>query len=266
MTQIPGSVEPTPTSRSSVPSGVTIPAGRVTLPRTLHHLKQRWGLEAATPVWINELGGLTFRFEVNGTTNYLKWSPHHPELDLEREAQRLSWAARYIPVPQVIDFGSDSDGTWLRTEGLPGESAVSPRWLRDPRKAVRAIGIGLRTLHDHLPVADCPFSWSLETRFDWIKREENRSLVDEAPPIDQLVVCHGDACAPNTLLDDHGKFLAVVDLGRLGVADRWADLAVATYSLSWNFSGDWEDELLDAYRIDRDDGRIEYYRRLWDAT
>ena len=33
-----------------------------------------------------------------------------------------------------------------------------------------------------------------------------------------------------------------------------------------NFSGDWEDELLDAYGIDRDDERIDYYRRLWDAT
>jgi kanamycin kinase len=245
---------------------VTIPAGRVALPRVLHRLKLRWGVEAATPVWVNQLGGLTFRFELNGITQYVKWSPHHPELDLEREARRLSWAGHYVRVPQVIDLGSDSDGTWLRTMGLPGESAVSPRWLAKPRAAVRAIGTGLRTVHDHLPVADCPFSWSLETRFGWIKRKEDRRLVDQAPPIDHLVVCHGDACAPNTLLDDHGQFLAIVDLGRLGVADRWADLAVATYSLNWNFSGDWENELLDAYGIDRDDERIDYYRRLWDAT
>jgi kanamycin kinase len=57
-----------------------------------------------------------------------------------------------------------------------------------------------------------------------------------------------------------------VDLGRLGVADRWADLAVATYSLGWNYSGQWEHELLDAYGIEPDRERIEYYRRLWDAT
>ncbi len=27
-----------------------------------------------------------------------------------------------------------------------------------------------------------------------------------------------------------------------------------------------EDDMLDAYEIDRDDDRISYYRRLWDAT
>jgi kanamycin kinase len=94
----------------------------------------------------------------------------------------------------------------------------------------------------------------------------DRWLAGAAPADDLRVVCHGDACSPNTLLDDHGSYLAHVDLGQLGVADRWADLAVATYSLGWNYSGRWEHDLLDAYEIERDEDRIDYYRRLWDAT
>ena len=43
-------------------------------------------------------------------------------------------------------------------------------------------------------------------------------------------------------------------------------LAVATYSLGGNFGPGWEDELLDAYGIGRDEERIDYSRRLWDAT
>lgn len=84
-------------------------------------------------------------------------------------------------------------------------------------------------------------------------------------PIDRLVVCHGDACAPNTLIDDDGRPSAHVDLGDLGIADRWADLAVATLSLSWNYDGSFEGALLDAYGVERDATRIEFYRDLWNA-
>lgn len=86
----------------------------------------------------------------------------------------------------------------------------------------------------------------------------------EPPPIDRVVVCHGDTCAPNTLLDDAGRFAGHVDLGALGVADRWADLAIATWSTRWNYGPGWERALLDAYGIAPDDDRTRYYRLLWD--
>ncbi len=38
-----------------------------------------------------------------------------------------------------------------------------------------------------------------------------------------------------------------MDLGCLGVADRWADLAVATWSTTWNYGTGWERGLLYAY-------------------
>lgn len=55
-----------------------------------------------------------------------------------------------------------------------------------------------------------------------------------------------------------------MDLGSLGVADRWADLAVATWATQWNYGPGWERPLLDAYGIAPDPGRIRYYRLLWD--
>jgi kanamycin kinase len=84
------------------------------------------------------------------------------------------------------------------------------------------------------------------------------------PAVDQLVVCHGDACAPNTLIAADGTWSGHVDLGALGVADRWADLAVATASTMWNFGEGVEDAVLDAYGIERDDERIRFYRALWE--
>ncbi|WP_435886091.1 phosphotransferase [Streptomyces erythrochromogenes] len=59
-------------------------------------------------------------------------------------------------------------------------------------------------------------------------------MLADIPPIDQLVVCHGDPCSPNTLVGDDGTWTGRVDLGTLGVADRWADLAVVTWSTQRN--------------------------------
>jgi len=221
--------------------------------------------DTVTPVWRNELGGLTFRLSAgHGAERYVKWVPAGtPELDLDAEAERLAWAGRFTPVPRVLDRGTDDAGDWLLTEGIPGRSAVDPRRLARPETAVRAIGAGLRALHDALPVSDCPFSWGVADRVARLS-PDTAVRVGDVPDVDRLVVCHGDPCAPNTLLDDGGRWTAHVDLDALGVADRWADLAVASYSLGWNYGDGYEPAFFDAYGIAPDAGRIAFYRRLWD--
>lgn len=238
-------------------------------------------------VWINQLGGTTFRVGRAPDHDFIKWAPAGTALDLGAEAERLRWATAYAAVPEVIGRGSDEAGTWLATAGLTGESAVSERWRAEPDIAVRAIGAGLRALHDALPTTECPFDWSVEDRVlraheraaaghqrpsDW-HRSHGRLTVDEAlarldaaPPIDRLVVCHGDACAPNTLIGPDGSCAGHVDLGTMGVADRWADLAIATWSTQWNYGPGHEDSLLEAYDIRPDPERTAYYRLLWDLT
>lgn len=221
------------------------------------------GDDAITPVWRNELGGLTFRLEGPDGVRYAKWvATGTPELDLEAEADRLTWAARYAAVPRVLDHGSDADGAWLVTAALPGASAVDPRWRSRPEDAARAIGAGLRALHDALPVDECPFTWSAEDRIARLDGPA-RDQVGPVPALDRLVVCHGDACAPNTLVADDGTPAGHVDLGSLGVGDRWADLAVASMSLGWNYGDGHEETFFDAYGTAPDAERIACYRRLW---
>ncbi|MFI7686085.1 phosphotransferase [Streptomyces griseoaurantiacus] len=225
------------------------------------------------PVWRNELGGLTFRLDGDGRPGgedplFVKWAPSGSALPLAAEAERLRWAAPYTPVPEVREYGSDADGSWLATRALPAESAVAPCWKADPATAVRALGTGLRALHDRLPVAECPFTWSVAHRLEVARRAGIVVPADlpDPPPADLLVVCHGDPCAPNTLLHEDGSWAAHVDMGALGVADRWADLAVVTRNIDWNYGPGWERTLLDAYGIAPDPVRTDFYRRLWDAT
>jgi kanamycin kinase len=197
----------------------------------------------------------------------------------------LRWAAPFTVVPRVLGDGADETGSWLVTEGLPGDMAVTDRWKQDPDIAVRAVGTGLRAMHEELPTARCPFDWSAEKRVatvhtraaegrlepgEWPAEFQQLGSVERAlqvladiPSVDRLVVCHGDACAPNTLIGADGTCTGHVDLGALGVADRWADLAIATWSTQWNYGPGWEEPLLAAYGIEPDSVRTRYYRLLW---
>lgn len=255
------------------------PVGPVPVPRAVAALADA----PLVPVWRNQLGGLTWQLGAGSDRRFVKWAPAGSGLQLGREVERLRWAARFTPVPVVLGHDADADGEWLLTAGLPGRSAVAPRWLDHPLPAVRAVGAGLRALHDALPVAECPFDWSA-SRLSLVHARaavlrpsewspEHRRLttdavlarLDDVPETDRLVVCHGDACVPNTLLTDDGVWSGHVDLGSLGVADRWADLAIATWSATWNYGPGWERTLLDAYGVEPDEERTAYYRLLWDV-
>jgi kanamycin kinase len=244
------------------------------------------GGRPAVPVWVNEAGGLTFEVGDGAERCFVKWAPAgSDELDLAAEADRMEWACRFHPVPRPLARSQDTDGSWLVTAPVPGDSAVTARWKGEPALAVTAIGEGLRAMHDSLPTAGCPFSWSAEERLVAARRKAEAGGQDPAawhpshqgltvaaalesaaaiPPADQLVVCHGDACAPNTLIGVGGRWSGHVDLGRLGIADRWADLAIATWSTGWNYGPGWERLLLDAYGVEQDPERTRYYRLLWD--
>lgn len=225
------------------------------------------GARPAVPVWLNQLGGVTFAI---GDEVHCKWHPAdarwEPDVDFYVEAERMAWLAPYVSVPEVVEIGADESGRWLVTRSLPGRSAVDRRWKRDPTPSVVAIGQGLRMFHDAAPVESCPFDWSIETRIATTDQRSPARTLPDPPPHDLLVVCHGDACAPNTLVADDGAVVGHVDLASVGVADRWADLAVASWSLEWNFGPGWEPTFFDAYGIEPDPERIDWYRRLWDNT
>jgi kanamycin kinase len=145
----------------------------------------------------------------------------------------------------AVDFGPCTTGYQLR-----------------PARSLR--GVEQRVARVHATGRHKPAEWHPDHR--GLSPREALTRLADRPPVDQLVVCHGDACAPNTLLRDDGTCAGHVDLGALGVADRWADLAVATWSLDWNYGPGWQPVLLEAYGVEPDPPRIAYYRLLWDLS
>lgn len=219
------------------------------------------GGRPVTPVWRNEEGGITYR--IDDGREYLKVQTPTLDWEPEAEAERLSWVGRLVAAPRLLESGRRGELHWLRTAGLPGVSAVARPWRERPEQVVPELGRALRRFHDTVPVAGCPFSWSIEYRV--YRYRLDTAFLDEVPPID-AVVCHGDACNPNFLIGDDGRFTGYVDLGGLGVADRWADLAPALMSLTWNYGPGWEPCFLDAYGIEPDEPKRAFYAALWDGV
>lgn len=262
----------------------------VEVPPVVHDLAGRLRpVATVVPVWRNEYGGLTARLEdrrrapgrttgTAGRSAYLKWVPCASACpDPFAEADRLTWAGSFTAVPRVLAVGRDPHGSWLLTEtvevgGMLATSAIEPRWRALAKRSAVAVGLGLRRFHDALPTDTCPFVRTAELRVAALTsttgtaaRASITTTLGSPPPVDRLVVCHGDATVPNTLLDRSGRFAAHVDVGDLGVADRWSDIAVTTRSVTRRYGPGLEPLVLAAYGVAPDPERTTYYRALWDA-
>lgn len=224
-----------------------------------------------------------------------KWSAPAGESELEGERQRTSWLYQFDQKsPEVVDWLISPTGACLVTTAIAGVPASE---LKGSQliNAWPSMVTTLRWMHD-LPLQRCPFERRLNTMLakaeDVVRRAalnvdllepDDRTLSPEAllqrvrsgserrriQESNDLVVCHGDACLPNLMVDpDTLKCAGVIDLGRLGVADRYADLAllIANAQPRWSSDAAAEDALArfaDTYGRGRlDDDRLNYYLKL----
>ena len=218
---------------------------------------------------------------------FLKLARHGWTPSITDEAARMDWARNHLPVPTVVGQGQDDSVEWMVTTGLAGSDATSPALQSDPERLVRILARGLRRFHQ-APVAGCPFDFHLDAALRVARDRLGRGVIDPVegfhpehssltateavaalertrPANEDLVVCHGDYCPPNVLIAGD-RVAGYVDLGELGVADRWWDLAVGTWSVTWNLGPGYEDLFLSEYGAVPDRGRLAFYRLLYDVV
>jgi aminoglycoside phosphotransferase len=177
-------------------------------------------------------------------------SPHHDTgFDLSAEAERTRWlGGRGIPVPEVVGAGTTGAAHWLITTAVPGRPAAHAWPAEQVPAVVDALADLTRALHA-VPAGACPFDRGLAVTVAAARHAVDAGLVDlddlddervgrtadellaelEAtrPDTEDVVVCHGDLTFDNVLLDPGtARVTGLIDLGRLGRADRCADLAL----------------------------------------
>lgn len=262
-----------------------VQSDRFRVPEGIRRRYSRWSWSVA---YHHQPEAVTWRLEsAAGLVRYLKVVPASEHARLAGEVDRTRWAGRYLPVPKVIESGADETFAWLMTAELPGRDATDEDHRVNPARLVRLLAAGLRRFHS-TPADGCPFEFGAPTAIAQVRARVGASAVNPAvdfhpehrgldarsalvelerlrPDVEDIVVCHGDYCLPNVMVTD-GAVTGFLDLGRLGLADRWWDLAVGSWSISWNLGPGWEDLFFSAYGIPRDDRRLAFYRLLYDLA
>ena len=251
-------------------------------------LRPAYGNATWTRVWSNDVGVETFRVERESSfAVFVKLASAPVFPTFADEAARMRWAQAHLCVPEVLEVGEAGEQRWLVTRRLPGVDASRRVHTDRPAQTVRLLASGLRRFHE-APVATCPFSFRLDDALAHVRARVERGVVDPArdlhpvhadltvdqalaklerdrPEPEDLVVCHGDYCFPNVLIDDEAV-TGFVDLGELGVADRWWDLAIGSWSTVWNVGEGYERLFVEAYGEAWDQARVDYYRLLYDLA
>ena len=244
------------------------------------------GSDEVIPITVGMSSASTFRCIGPGGDRILKVQRVDPlETTLADEAERLGWLDGFVPVPRVVETGSDASTEWLMMTALPGSDGTDPEHRRDVDALGRVLGAGLRTFHDSVPVDGCPFDARTETDVQRARARVEAGRVDPSdfevvyqglsaselhgllvasipPDTDDLVVLHGDYCVPNVILE-RGAITGHVDVGRAGVGDRHRDLGIACRSIAHNFGGGSVGPFVEAYGFEPLDlARLDFFVML----
>ena len=189
----------------------------------------------------------------------LKIQPKSDETDNEHLMAR--WLEHKIPIPTILSYSTQDDLAYTLMTKMDGDMLCSQDNLAAPQRLIKAVAQGLKMLWK-IDVRECPYSTSrLDERLKAAEYNVINGLVDldnvepetfgpggfKNPeellawlknncPEEDIVLTHGDFCLPNIFVKD-GCISGFIDLGKMGPADRWQDIAIAIRSLDHNFNG-----------------------------
>lgn len=199
----------------------------------------------------------------------LKIQPRSHETD--NEYAMTKWIGKQIRIPEIFVYSVINDIAYTLMSKVDGQMLCEDSYLQHPEKLIKIAADGLKQLWQ-IDIKGCPYNTSrLSERLKAAEYNVRNGLVDVEDaepetfgpngfanpeellkwlqnnrPEEDIVLSHGDYCLPNIFVKEN-EIKGFIDLGKMGPADRWQDIAIAIRSLQHNFDGTYTDgkKLLD---------------------
>jgi len=234
-------------------------------------------------VTTGESAAVVYRLQ-DSTTRYLKISQHDAQFPVRDEAARLQWLQGRLPVPEVELYVSDTTQEYLLMSAVPGLHPMHDA-LQWPAQARLAFLVAAVQRVHALPLADCPFTWSIEQQLAaaWQNVQAGRvrtsllkppyqghnpadlyqALRALRPQQEDWVVAHGDLYPVNIHADPYRKTLkGYIDVGRAGIADCYTDYAPLANAIMWHLGEDKVPQFFEQLGLAIDQQKLKFYQLL----
>lgn len=176
------------------------------------------------------------------------------------EVNAMRWLEGKLPVPRVIYHTEEGGKGYLLMSRVNGLMGCDRYYLERPDELKCLLADTLKALWN-VDISDCPTHQSLDD--DLLRAEDNvrRGMVsfedvdkwlladggftsfesllkwlNKAKPEIEPVLSHGDLSLPN-LFFENGQLTGIIDLGDMGIGDRWRDIAICLRSFKHNLEG-----------------------------
>ncbi len=224
----------------------------------------------------------------------LKIQKHTEETD--NEAAMAEWLAGHIPVPKLLAYCVEGEKAYTLMSRVPGKMLCDEEYLMQAEVLLDIVAESLQMLW-RVDINGGPAQGSLlEERLRKARYNVEHHLVDmenvepetfgaggftnpkellnwleNNKPQEKLVLTHGDFCLPNIFAMED-KVNGFIDLGKMGPADPWQDIAIVLRSLKHNLGGYHHggkafcefraEQLLSRLGIEMDEKKMRYYTLL----
>ena len=211
--------------------------------------------------------------------------------DIDNEVRIYQILKDKLPIPEIIDYVVENNTIYLLKTKLKGKLLSDSYYMERPdllyKLAVKAIkmlwsidikDLNLKNTYDVIIKSGKFFYDNNLLDFkntdnnitkDFKSFDEIFDYLAKNNPNNDNVLCHGDLCLPNIICNGN-KLVGFIDLGLMGISNRYHDLAILYRSIKYNFNGSYgksyqgfnENKLFDLLEIKKDEKLLKYYLLL----